>query len=265
MNYLARFLHLTFSYASLLLDYGLLKEESSWFFLLMASSVELAEQNAALILHIFHDLLHACSEVIGEGNSFGQDCRGLYMFYVRRKSDEKKFPVYVGSTTGKSFHSHFMCHPVIATFFDANAPFPAVNRPDYDMFAYQYSCTPVSAKLLETIFLLAFDFAQNGEENGGICPDLDFSRENAICDSIAIFRESYRSIICGIKGIRGSLGRSLHSVLNHEGLLGEKRSPSGKPSTCKGNRKTGKVKLLGNNTELEITVSFKVNVKKARL
>ena len=72
----------------------------------------------------------------------------------------------------------------------------------YKLFVLTKSFEPVAAKVIESIFLNAFNFALNTEENGSTRPDLDLHpREFTKEESYESFKETYQRIMLGIQDI----------------------------------------------------------------
>lgn len=94
--------------------------------------------------------------------NIGSASRGLYMFFVKPKGTEGIFsPAYVGYT-GRSFNIRFGEHDVIDSFLKEQK----TSTTKCKLFVSEFPCLPMIAKLLESIFLEAFDFAFNKMENG---------------------------------------------------------------------------------------------------
>ena len=89
---------------------------------------------------------------------------GLYMFFVQPKNEQTVFsPAYVGYTS-RSFGLRFREHAKEGKLIGG---FLAVQKDHKcDLFVSEFPCRPMIAKLLESIFLKAFDFAYNRMENG---------------------------------------------------------------------------------------------------
>ena len=98
------------------------------------------------------------------------DQRGLYMFFIELGSS--KYPINMG-VTSRNFRQRFLEHHnspngVIHKFIDGNFP---QNIPPHlrSQLLLKVKCIPLSysmqAKLMESVFLAAFDFCLNTEEN----------------------------------------------------------------------------------------------------
>jgi len=95
-------------------------------------------------------------------NYIGSTSRGLYMFFVKPEGEENIYsPAYVGYT-GKSFNMRFKGHAQISRSLEATS------KAKCKLFVSEFPCHPIIAKLLESVFLEAFDFAFNRMENGEV-------------------------------------------------------------------------------------------------
>lgn len=93
--------------------------------------------------------------------NIGGASRGLYMLFVKPKGKEDIFsPAYVGYT-GRPFNVRFGEHKVINWFLEGQK----TSTTKCELFVSEFPCLPMIAKLLESIFLEAFDFAFNKMEN----------------------------------------------------------------------------------------------------
>ena len=127
---------------------------------------------------------------------------GLYMFYV--KPGNKFCPIYVGySASGSGFYGRFKVHAqsgVVKKFFDKNNPlcyrggyvrYPC--HPTFPLYVIQLPCKATTAILLEKLFLEAFDFALNTENNGDARDTLELGgQESLSCDSKSIFEKAWK-------------------------------------------------------------------------
>ena len=169
-----------------------------------------AEKNSDFIFYIFENkwatgglgLFEVTKENMKAiGSPF--DC-GLYLFYLQRPSDEKKYPVYIGYT-GRNFRTRFSEHATrdngVINKCICSMTFQPSGGP-YKLFVLTKSFEPIAAKVIESIFLNAFNFALNTEENGSTRPDLDLlPREFTKEESYESFKETYQRIMLGIQDI----------------------------------------------------------------
>ena len=92
----------------------------------------------------------------------GSNKNGLYMFFVKlRDTDQTPIPVYVGYT-GQSFSERFKKHAAVDKFFDGQK----ISPQNYLLCVSEFPFLPSTAKLLESVFLNAFDFPFNLIDNG---------------------------------------------------------------------------------------------------
>ena len=127
---------------------------------------------------------------------------GLYMFYV--KPGNKFCPIYVGySASGSGFYGRFKVHAqsgVVKKFFHKDYPlycrggfgrYPC--HPTFPLYVIQLPCKATTAILLEKLFLEAFDFALNAENNGDARDTLELGgQESLSCDSKPIFEKAWK-------------------------------------------------------------------------
>lgn len=159
-------------------------------------STNYAEQNGDFIFHVFENQWRASSHQITEEymKKIGSrnDC-GLYLFSVRSKVTDKRYPVYIGYT-GRTFAKRFNEHANQENGVIRKVLVSKVFGDSYDLYVNTHSLWPVIAKVVESIFLQAFNFALNTSENGKI-HDLDTSREFRMEDCKENFGIVYQNIM----------------------------------------------------------------------
>ena len=143
-----------------------------------------------------------------EGNRGGSQARkgqGLYMFYV--KPGNMFCPIYVGySASGSGFYGRFNVHTqsgVVEKFFHESNPLNYragfTLYPCHQMsplYVIQLPCKATIAILLEKLFLEAFDFALNIENNGDARGTLKLASQQSLPrDSKPIFEKAWKDIV----------------------------------------------------------------------
>ena len=118
---------------------------------------------------------------------------GLYLFSVRSKVTEKRYPVYIGYT-GRTFAKRFYEHATQENGVIHKVLVSKVFGDSYDLYVHCHSLSPVTSKVFESIFLRAFDFDLNTDENGETHA-LDISTEFKKEDSLHDFGLVYHSIM----------------------------------------------------------------------
>ena len=156
-----------------------------------------AEQNGDFIFYVFEEQWHefAPDQVTEENmNKVGsKGDRGLYLFYVESTVTKKRYPVYIGYT-GRTFHDRFYEHATRENGVIYRVLVSKVFGGSYKLFVHTHSLSPVTAKVVESIFLQAFDFALNTEENGSL-HDLDLSNEFSKGVTYDNFKITYQNIM----------------------------------------------------------------------
>lgn len=99
---------------------------------------------------------------------------GLYMFFVKLRTEQHYCPIYVGYT-GRNFRQRFGEHTTNGVIYkfgngqlQATADFHPVGggaQAVCDLYVSEFVCDAPAAKLLESVFLKAFNFALNVAEN----------------------------------------------------------------------------------------------------
>ena len=179
-------------------------EEGAYAISTVSFSTMVAEQNAAFIFYLFEERWGSTGSEITTSNikqAGGYD-RGVYLFYLQKATDEeKRYPIYVGITS-RNFSTRFKEHAgngvidkvlVSKTFKPSGGP--------YKLYYHTCSFEPVAAKVVESIFLHAFDFAFNTDENGSARAELILIPQNKPEDTFGSFKDSFQSIMSGISDI----------------------------------------------------------------
>lgn len=161
------------------------------------STNDYAEKNGDFIFYVFEKQWgkFAPDEVTEENmkkiGSKGD--RGLYLFFVESTMTKKRYPVYIGYT-GRTFGERFYEHATRENGVIYKVLVSKVFGGSYKLFVYTHSLSPVTAKVVESIFLKAFDFALNTEENGKL-HNLDLSKEFSKEVSYDDFKLTYQNIM----------------------------------------------------------------------
>ena len=142
--------------------------------------------------------------------NIGSNTKGLYMFFVRQKNSQQVHsPAYVGYT-GRSFHIRFKEHAdderMIGKFFEAQQ----TSLGKCDLFVSEFPCRPMIAKLLESMFLEAFDFALNKMENNDQRSTVDLyvynsNKQLGLSTGKKIFKETFAKVMKEFDEIRASM------------------------------------------------------------
>lgn len=99
---------------------------------------------------------------------------GLYVFFVKERTEQHYCPIYVGYTS-RNFRQRFGEHAtngVIYKFQNGQVRATVDSHPVggaqavCDLYVSEFECDAPAAKLLESVFLKAFNFALNVAENG---------------------------------------------------------------------------------------------------
>ena len=169
-----------------------------------------AEQSGDFIFCVFEQQWNSDSGQVTEEymKKIGSknDC-GLYLFSVQSKVTGKRYPVYIGYT-GRTFAKRFYEHATQENGVIQKVLVNKVFGDSYDLYVHTHSLSPVSAKVVESIFLQAFDFALNSSENGDT-HDLDIKFQSE--DSKQYFAIAYQNIM-------GELTKDVPSSFHGMGL-----------------------------------------------
>ena len=128
--------------------------------------------------------------------------KGLYVFFVH--VGLSYYPVYVGYT-GNNFYDRFRQHGVIdkARNLEINngENFLQINNGENFLYVSVFPCD-AGAKTLETLFLKAFDFALNKEENADERETLELSQPvNLAYKSKLIFQQTWMDMRKSVFGM----------------------------------------------------------------
>ena len=127
------------------------------------------------------------------------DHSGLYIFFI--ESNSKQYPIYIGITS-RSFRKRFTEHRsdsegVINQFVNGRFPQNVPHHRRIGLFL-KVKCIaldyPMIAKLLESVFLAAFDFCLNKEENGNVRRNIDLHQQFLVEHS----KPSFNSMLANI-------------------------------------------------------------------
>lgn len=129
---------------------------------------------------------------IGDVKSDLEDKKGLYVFFVR--IGLLYYPIYVGYT-GNNFYDRLRQHGVRNRVGDLQ-----VNDDNLQIDQLCVSVFPcdAGAKTLESLFLKAFNFALNSEENEGVRGSLDLSQRNQFAKSKVILQQAWEETKQGV-------------------------------------------------------------------
>ena len=144
----------------------------------MTSTNDYAEQNGDFIFYVFENQWGESSDEITEEymkKAGSKNDRGLYLFSIQSKVTKKRYPVYIGYT-GRTFAKRFYEHASQENGVIRKVLVSKVFGDTFDLYVHTHSLSPVTAKVVESIFLQAFNFALNTDENGETHA-LDISRE----------------------------------------------------------------------------------------
>ena len=135
--------------------------------------------------------------------------RGLYIFFI--ELGPFKYPIYIGITS-RNFRQRFVEHHnspngVIYRFIHGN--FPQNTQPHLrSQLLLKVICIPLSypmqAKLMESVFLSAFDFCLNTEENGHIRVNIDANHQFPVEESKSGFDITFNNVIEEISSVFNS-------------------------------------------------------------
>lgn len=117
------------------------------------------------------------------------------------------YPIYVGYTS-RTFDERFKEHAskekgVFEKFFTNGQPetyFKGVKN-ECDLYVMELPMYPRAAKLLESVFLEAFDFALNTEENGKERKSVELSTGVAVLVSKKLITQVWKTVMQDITSI----------------------------------------------------------------
>ena len=179
-----------------------------------AAALNCAEHFAKFIFYLFEEKWHrrGIPVTIQNVTTIGSTNNGVYLFYICKSSDKhqkKKYPIYLGYT-GRTFRIRFKEHGtrdngVVNKCLGVQSFQPAsLGGGPFKLFVYELPMTNfVQAKLLESIFLNAFDFALNTEENDKVRDDIDLSFTHDKAYGKEAFKSSYEWAMGGVSELSG--------------------------------------------------------------
>ena len=139
--------------------------------------------------------------------------RGLYMFFVTNSgnvTDRYYYaPIYVGITS-RTFNQRFKEHAqdgVIHKFLDWQSRSQEFLPKCCRLYVSEFIFDAPAAKLLESVFLEAFDFPLNVRENDKARLEYEVSKESAMNLSTAkeVFEEAYERVNGGVKTVQAKM------------------------------------------------------------
>lgn len=132
--------------------------------------------------------------------NIGSMSHGLYMFFVKPKGTEGIYsPAYVGYT-GQPFNMRFKGHARDDKLIGRFLKEQETSTTKCKLFVSEFPCRPMIAKLLESIFLEAFDFAFNRMENGEVRDTEDLYTYNKQKDlSLEQGKKEFRKVFGKVK------------------------------------------------------------------
>ena len=142
--------------------------------------------------------------VVAEKNMLDDNTKkeGLYMLFVSPKGVQvdRLHPIYVGYTS-RPFDVQFKEHArkekgVLEKFFTRGEPEITLQgvKKECDLYVIELPLDPRAAKLLESVFLEAFDFTLNTEENGPKRKSVELSAAVGPLLSKAIFTQAWQTV-----------------------------------------------------------------------
>ena len=173
-----------------------------------------AERNAPFIFWCVNEIFGANTDyLVSQGSQVYQTPihqQGIYIFFIERGG--RNYPIYIGITR-RSFAERFtehrnlnngVIHQVVTGRFPQN-----LQANQRHQLTLKVKCIaldyPVIAKLMESVFLAAFDFCLNKEENGGaIRANIDFSSQFSVEQSKHDFQIIFDNIMRYITNIYNS-------------------------------------------------------------
>lgn len=157
---------------------------------------KLAEHNGPAIERtlkaMFGDIQRIDVNYIEEMKSDLMASKGLYVFFVRVVGGFSDYPIYVGYT-GNNFYDRLRQHRVrnavgIRGIKYSDDDLRQIG--EHQLFVDVFPCN-AGAKTLESLFLKAFDFALNSEENERVRDILDLSERNNVIKSKYILQQAW--------------------------------------------------------------------------
>ena len=159
-------------------------------------SSHFAEQYSQIIFAIMSSWRHSDSEVTSHNaRSVGSHhSGGLYLFYLQNNEDVK-CPIYIGYTR-RTFRKCFQEHVDSGVIEKClSGKFPTGQGRKFKLFVLQFPMGHVVAKVIESIFLDAYDFALNNHEHYDARSQLYLKYSYRPEESLEWFREIYKSVM----------------------------------------------------------------------
>ena len=168
------------------------------------SDPNLAELNGPFVVRILQQVFvsFGTSQVTEQNkrNVGSTMAGGLYMFFVmpQGSQEERYCPIYVGYTS-RTFRQRFREHAdngVIRKFFDGQlrTTVKGAQKACY-LYVSEFQYDAPAAKLLESVFLNAFDFALNVEENGAARDTVELAEDNPLETSYEVFVPQFTRVM----------------------------------------------------------------------
>ena len=184
---------------------------------LRAAGENYSEKNGKFIVNVLQLLTKqnlSLKQVNPQGVNGSRDGKGVYVFFANDARDSF-IPIYIGITS-RNFQERFAEHRrngVIQKYSDREGKNPdlyLVNDfgkqlpPNWSLAVAEFKVdTPMVAKMYESIFLTAFNFPLNTEENEGARPDIRLcDRQNKPCDSFRIFTTAHHQLMRDLESVR---------------------------------------------------------------
>lgn len=158
----------------------------------------LAERNGPFIetalraIFQMEDIQRIAEVNIDNARGYLEQNKGLYMFFVH--AGFRYYPIYVGYT-GNNFYARLQNHQVWGRNLQINGEIA------HGRYVTVFPCD-AGAKSLESLFLKAFDFALNTEENVAVREILDLSQGvNHGARSKLLFQHAWVDVQQGFLGM----------------------------------------------------------------
>ena len=179
----------------------------------------LAELNGPFVVHILREVFVSfapCQVTEQNKRNVGSTMAGgLYMFFVmpQDSQEERYCPIYVGYTS-RTFRQRCREHAdngVIRKFFDGQlrTTVKGVQKACY-LYVSEFQCDAPAAKLLESVFLNAFNFALNVEENGAARVTVELSEDNPLEKSYEVFVPQFTRVMGDVNTMKQRINHALN-------------------------------------------------------
>ena len=183
------------------------------------SDPNLAELNGPFVVHILQEVFvsfvpHQVTEQ-NKRNVGSTMAGGLYMFFVmpQGSQEERYCPIYVGYTS-RTFRKRFREHAdngVIRKFFDGQlrTTVKGAQKACY-LYVSEFQCDAPAAKLLESVFLKAFNFALNVEENGAARDTVEVAEDNQLGTSYEVFVPQFTRVMEDVNTMKDRINLAIN-------------------------------------------------------